>query len=254
MCSEAALHPEFYILRLDWAAFRVSHVISRFHLWPKARVLTTSGCQNHLHPFVWWSSSTLGNQTVRSLYAPDKDGAVSPPPRPWRRTPEHQNSPTVNTFNDFTGRTAESRWPGSCRSPRTEVPHSTRTEIPCSCPCLGGIPGKPFPYAAPQLIPVQCRSFCVCRAGLSAMLILHMQPQRGCVVPPQRTTLKLKQKPRSKFRFLLRTRHTAACCSSHHPVLSCLQPAASVRIRFVAKFNCGPLLTNVLSLTTPEPC
>lgn len=26
-----------------------------------------------------------------------------------------------------------------------------------------------------QLIPVQCRSFCVCRAGLSAMLILHMQ-------------------------------------------------------------------------------
>lgn len=40
--------------------------------------------------------------------------------------------------------------------------HSTHTEIPFSCPCLGGIPGKPFPYAALQLIPVQYRSFCVC--------------------------------------------------------------------------------------------
>lgn len=30
-------------------------------------------------------------------------------------------------------------------------------------------------HSRTQLIPVQCRSFCVCRAGLSAMLILHMQ-------------------------------------------------------------------------------
>lgn len=192
MSSDAFLHAEFDILWLEWAVFQVSRVISRFHLWPKARVLTASNCQNHLHHSVSWSSSTLDNQTVHSLYAPDKDGAVSPPPRPWWRTPEHQNSLTVNSFKDFTGRTAESRWPGLCRSPRTEVLHSTQTEIPLSCPCLGGIPGKPFPYAAPQLIPVQCRSFCVCRAGLWATLILHMQPQRGCVGPLTKATLKFR--------------------------------------------------------------
>lgn len=148
----------------------------------------------------------------------------------------HLSTKTLSpwTVSEFTGRTVESRWPGLCRSPRTEVLHSTQTEIPFSCPCLGGIPGKPFPYAAPQLIPVQCRSFCVCRAGLSATLILHMQPQRGCVGPLQCTTLKFKQKPHLNLdiSYSLITLQPAAL---HH------QPADWIRIRFV-QFNCWPLL------------
>lgn len=54
------------------------------------------------HHFIPWPSSTRDKGTECSLYAPNKDGAVSPAQRPWWRTPETQSALIMNNFKDFT--------------------------------------------------------------------------------------------------------------------------------------------------------
>lgn len=51
-----------------------------------------------MHQFI---SSTPDKWTECSLYAPNKDGAVSPARRPWWRTPEHRSALIMNNFKDF---------------------------------------------------------------------------------------------------------------------------------------------------------